>query len=169
MTLSALDSMTHTSGKTIRATYWLLRMRLAEAVLDDEDAFGRAGFYLSQPCAVELLNAIAVSAAFRRYRRIHAPRLKDQNREQLLVLEFAVRILCALDLRNVHANPESILQMLRVSIGPLKLRDPLQKLAESLAGARPHAGAGRRLYEDYRRHLLRKPAGQQSKSCRLFI
>jgi hypothetical protein len=163
MTLSALEPMTHTSGKTIRATYRLLRARLADAVLDEQDAFGRAGFYLSQPSAGELLSTIAASAAFRRYRKLHAPRLKDQREVRLLVIEFAVRVFCALDLRSVTATPATTLQALCRGISALKARDPLQNLAAAVPGGRQHAFPTTRLYEDLRRHLLRSPLGKASR------
>ena len=75
--------------------------------------------------------------------------------------EFAVRVLCALDLRNVKAETELVLQYLAVGIGALKARDPLQKLTEFIPGAKPHAHPELRLYEDYRRNLLKNPLGTQ--------
>jgi hypothetical protein len=159
MTLSALEPMTHVSGKSIRATYQALRERLADAVHEQPLMFGGAGTYLAHPDAKVLLTAIRSSAAFRRYRKLHAPRMKDESEVQLLVLEFAVRLFCALDLRNLNAELEAVLQCLSVGIGALQSRDPLHKLANFICGARPHAHPGARLYEDFRRYLLRTRLG----------
>jgi hypothetical protein len=168
VTLSALEPMTHTSGKTIRTTYRALRERLAGAVHVQPLKFGGAGNYLAHPDATALLAAIRSSAVFRRYRKLHAPRMKDAREKQLLVLEFAVRVFCALDLRGVTIMPDMVLAALANAIIALKHRDPLQKLAALIPGARPHAHPGARLYEDFRRHLLRSPlttAGTKSVSC----
>ena len=157
MTLSALEPMTHVSGKTIRATYRLLRVRWAVTIIADGAAFGAAGNYLTQPEAGVLLNAIRTSTQFRRYRKRHAPRLQDAHEEPLLVLEFAVRVFCALDLRNAATEPTTVLSALAQGIGALRAREPLQNLAAFIPGARPHGHPAARLYEDFRRHLLRNP------------
>jgi hypothetical protein len=93
--------------------------------------------------------------------------LRDAQNERLLVLEFSVRIFCAVDLRNINAKPEAVLQMLTVGIGVLKAREPLQKLAELSPGARPHAHAGTRFNDDYRRYLLIHPLGYPSSRWKL--
>jgi hypothetical protein len=157
MTLSALEPMTHTSEKTIRATYRALRERLAEALHGQPLIFGGASAYLAHPDSAVLLSAIRSSPAFRRYRKLHAPRMKDAREEQLFVLESAVRVFCALDLRVVTIGPDHVLAELAKAMRTLKPRDPLQKLADFIPGARPHAHPGARLYEDLRRHLLRTP------------
>lgn len=157
VTLSALEPLTHVSGKTIRASYGTLRNRLALAVFDEADQFGGAGHYLSLPDASTLLNAISASAQFRRYRKRHAPRLRDANDECLLVMEFAVRMFCALDLRNVTSEQDGVLQALSFGIGALRARDQLQEVAKFIPGARPHAHPAVRLYEEYRRCLLKAP------------
>lgn len=161
MTLSALEPMTHVSGKTIRATCRLLRERLADAILSEPERFGGAGHYLNLPDASALLNAIRTSAQFRRYRKRYAPRLNDAEEERLLVLEFAVRAFCALDLRGVTAEPATVLLTLAKSIRSLKSRDPLQKLADAVPRAKAHGYPAMRFYEDYRRYLLKSPLGVQ--------
>jgi len=154
MTLSALEPMTHSSEKTIRATYRAMRDRLAEAIHAQPLMFGAAGTYLAHPDAAALLAAIFSSAVFRRYRKLHAPRMKDESEVQLLVLEFAVRLFCALDLRKVPLGLEDMLVSLVQGIRALNHRDPLQTLADGIPGARPHGHPQLRLYEDIRRHLL---------------
>ena len=158
MTLSALEPMTHTSGKTIRATYRVLRVRLVEAIEAQPLMFGAVGTSLAHPDAAVLLTAICSSALFRRYRKLHAPRIKVAGEQQLLVQEFAVRVFSALDLRGISIGPDEVLATLANAILTLKPRDPLQNLADFIPGARPHAHPGARLYEELRRHLLRNPA-----------
>ena len=159
MTLSALEPMTHVSGKTIRATYRALRERLAQAIHEQPLMFGGAGTYLAHPDSANLLIAIRLSAVFRRYRKQHAPRLQDAREEQLLVLEFAARMFCALDLRGISIGPHEVLASLAKTIGTLKPRNQLQKLADSIPGARPHAHPEARVYEEFRRNLLKAPLG----------
>lgn len=157
MTLSALEPMTHTSGKTIRSTYRVLRERLADAIHKHPLMFGGAGSYLVHPDATPLLAAIRSSAVFRRYRKQHAPRMKVEVEEQRLVVEFAVRVFCALDLRGISIGPDDTLAALAKAIRALKPRDPLQKLAECVPGARFHGHSGPRLYDDLRRALSSHP------------
>ena len=160
MTLSALEPMTHISGKTIRATYRGLRMRLSDIIHEHPLMFGAAGNHLAHPDAEMLLTAIRSSLVFRRYRKQHAPRMKDEREEQRLVMEFAVRMFCALDLRGIEIGPEQVLTQLANGLRTLKPREPLQKLAELIAGAKPHAHPGLKLYEDYRHYLLCSPQGR---------
>lgn len=161
MTLSALEPMTHTSGKTIRATYRALRERLAEAIHEQPLMFGAAGTYLAHPDADVLRSAIRSSTVFRRYRKLQAPRMKDEKEEQRLVLEFAVRVFCALELRGTSISPDELLDSLAKAIRTLKPRDPLQKLADSIPGARPHAHPEARVCVEFRRILLKTPLGTQ--------
>jgi len=132
--------------------------------LEELNTFGAAGIFLSLPEARALLDAIRASAKFRRYRKQHAPRLKDAHEVHVLVQEFAVRMFCALDLRNVTAEPESILQILIFCIRAMNSRDPLQKMAAFIPGSRSHAYPAERLYKDYRRLLLKLPLGEDSHS-----
>lgn len=161
MTLSALEPMTHTTGKTIRATYRALRERLPEAIHELPLIFGSAGAYLEHPDAAALLTAIRSSAVFRRYRKLHAPRMKDVREEQCLVLEFAMRVFCALDLRGITMGPDNVLRALADGIRAHKPRDPLQKLAGCILGAKAHFHADARLYDDFRRKLLQNPLGSR--------
>jgi hypothetical protein len=161
MTLSALEPMTHTSGKTIRATYRALRERLSDAIHAQPLMFGGAGNYLAHPDAAALLSAIRSSAVFRRYRKLHAPRMKDLGEKDLLVQEFAIRMFCALDLRaldmNESATAGELIERLADSISQLGLRQPLQALAVQIPRARPHLSGSHKLYEDLRRSLLKSP------------
>lgn len=61
--------------------------------------------------------------------------------------EAAVRLLCALDLRQTGLNVDEnaareIVLRLADAIPRLNPRDPLQKLAEFIPGAKPHAHRG---------------------------
>jgi hypothetical protein len=67
-----------------------------------------------------------------------------------------VRIFCALDLRGVDVD-ERVLAQIAEAFTVLRPGEPLQKLAEYVPGARPYAHPELRLYEDYRRHLLKHP------------
>jgi len=160
MTLSALEPMTHASGKTIRTTYRLLRERLAKTIHEQPLLYGAAGSYLIHPEAGALFDAIKASASFRRYRKRHAPRSKDAHEERLLVLEFAVRVFCALDLRNTATKPDIAIATLAHAVGAIKAREPLQELADFIPGAKPHAHPELKLYDEYRRHLLMSPLGR---------
>ena len=157
MTLSALEPMTHVSGKTIRATYRALRLRLAEALSDQPLIFGEAGEYLQHCHADAFLAAIKSSIVFGRFRKRHGPRIKDTGDEQLLVVEFAVRVFCALDLRSVTIGPTDVLAAVQTAIRTIKPRDELQKVAEFIPGARPYIHANSRIFQDLRKHLLQQP------------
>lgn len=67
-----------------------------------------------------------------------------------------MRIFCALDLRGVEVD-ERLLAQIAEAFTALHSRDPLQKLADFIPGAKPHAHPELRLYEDYRRYLLKNP------------
>ncbi len=159
--IQELERTTHVSGKTIRTTYRQLRERLDGMVSDAPGMFGSAGHYLTAPKASVLLDAIAASAQFRRYRKRHAPRLKNADEETHLVLEFAVRAFCALDLRGVAAEPATVLLLLAKGTGALKARDAMQKLADLIPNAKPFAYPELRLYEDYRQSLIKNPLGMR--------
>lgn len=159
MTIQELATTTHVSSKTIRATYRKLRERLADVVFDEPESFGGAGIFLNLPEAGALLDAIKASAQFRRYRKRHAPRLKDEREKRLLLMEFAVRVFCALDLRNTATKPDILIAILTHAVGATRAREPLQELAEFIPGAKPHAHPELKLYDEFRRHLLKNPLG----------
>ena len=58
--------------------------------------------------------------------------------DEHLLVEFAVRSLCALDFRNVTAEPDAIVQALSIGIEALKARNLLQKLAEFIGLCERH-------------------------------
>lgn len=158
LTITELQVSTHVSGKTIRATYQALRERLAFAVFEGQENFGRAGSYLSAPGAEALLEAMKAGRLFKQHRKRHAPRLRCSQEERLLVIELTVRLFWALDLRNCsEAGPEQILKAIASGLSQLKSRAALQHLADFIPGAKPFAHPGLRFYEDYRRYLLRNP------------
>lgn len=162
MTLSALEPMTHTSGKTIRATYRVLRERLTEAVTHQPESFGQAGLFLHSDESGALLEAIRRSPHCRRHRMRHAPRLKSIEEERLYTIELAVRIFCALDMRGIvqgGARTGETLKELAIALPHLKASDSFGRLAEWIPGAKPHAHPEMRLYEYYRRYLLTNPLG----------
>lgn len=79
-------------------------------------------------------------------------------------MDATVRLLCALDLRafalqDDEDTREEIIGRLADGVTRLRHRDPLQRLAEFIPNVRPHAHPGLRLYEDYRRYLLKNPLG----------
>lgn len=161
MPISALEPTTHVSGKTIRATYRALRTHLPLAAQHDCTRFAGAGSYLFDnggitPEGRHILSSIEKSRRFDRYVRRLAPRLKCIEDQELLLLEKAVRIFCALDVRGVEVN-ERLLAEIVNAFSQLRANEPLQKLAECVPGARPHAHPSLRLYEDYRRYLLKHP------------
>lgn len=69
-----------------------------------------------------------------------------------------MRIFCALDLRGVEVDAR-LLAHIADAFTALRPGEPLQKMAEFIPGARPHAHPELRLYEDYRRYLLKNPLG----------
>lgn len=74
-------------------------------------------------------------------------------------MEKLVRLICTLDLRNVEID-DAVMDGLAEGIVRLRPRDPPERLAEFIPGARTHAHPSLRLYEDYRRHLLKNPMGR---------
>ena len=71
-------------------------------------------------------------------------------------IEKLIRIFCALDLRGQEAAPHRLAEIAE-AFTQLRPGEPLQKLADLIPGARPHAHPELRLYEDYRRYLLKNP------------
>jgi hypothetical protein len=161
MTIQEFEKTMHVSGKTIRDTYRALRERLAEAVFVEPEKFGGAANLLLHESADHLIHAVQRSPAFRRHRRHHAPRLSCPVEEQALATEKLVRLVYTLDLRGLDID-ETAIEALANGITQLRQRDPLQKLAEFIPGAKPHAHASMRLYEDYRRYLLKNPLGRST-------
>lgn len=159
----ALEPTTHVSGKTIRATYFTLRAHLPVATRRERARFSKAGVYLFEDEGItqegrRIIASIERTRRFSRYIQRHAPRLSSCEDEHLFLLEKAVRIFCALDLRGMEVD-ERLLAQIAEAFTALHPRDPLQKLADFIPGARPHAHAELRLYEDYRRYLLKNPLG----------
>lgn len=164
--LQAMESRTHVSGKTIRATYANLRAHMPVAIAAHPGKFSGAGTLLAHHEAPALLFAARCSRVFRRHRRRHAPRLKCPDEELEHVHEAVVRILCALDLRETKVDQDQdaareIILRLAEALPRLHPREPLQNLANHLPGAKHHAHPELRLYEDYRRYLLKNPLGAQ--------
>jgi hypothetical protein len=163
MPIKALEPTTHVSGKTIRATFRVLRTNLPIAAQRDRGRFANAGSLMFAeagitPAGREIIASIERTRRFSRYIKRHAPRLSSSDDEYLFVLEKAVRIFCALDLRSVQADQRLVAQIAE-AFTALHPRDPLQKLADFIPGTKPHAHPELRLYEDYRRYLLKTPLG----------
>ncbi|MFA5951905.1 MAG: hypothetical protein WC807_16645 [Hyphomicrobium sp.] len=59
------------------------------------------------------------------------------------------------------AFDDRLLAQIAEAFTALHPRDPLQKLAEFIPGVKPHAHPELRLFEDYRRYLLKNPLGSQ--------
>ena len=159
--IKTLEPRTHVSGKTIRSTYGRLRAQLPTATKRDRARFSHAGVYLFEGEAIapegrQIIASIERTRRFARYIKRHAPRLSSCEEEHLFLLEKAVRIFCALDLRGVEVD-ERLLAQIAEAFTALHSRDPLQKLADFIPGAKPHAHPELRLYEDYRRYLLKNP------------
>lgn len=157
--IKALEPTTHVSGKTIRSTYRVLRTNLPIATQRERARFASAGIYLFEgesftPQGRAILASIEKARRFGRYIKRHAPRLSSCEDEHPFVLEKAVRIFCALDLRGVDVD-ERLLAQIAEAFTALHPREPLQKLAEFIPGARPHAHPELRLYEDFRRYLIK--------------
>ncbi|MBU1210182.1 MAG: hypothetical protein KJ587_02795 [Alphaproteobacteria bacterium] len=156
-----LEPTTHVGGKTIRATYWTLRAHLPLAIGAQPEQFSGAGVYLFDNGTVTvvgrcILGRVQRTRRFAHYVRRHAPRLKSEQGEQLLLIEKTVRILCALDLRAVDIGEHTLMEI-GEAFADLRVREPLQNLASKIPMARAHAHPGRLLYEDYRRYLLKHP------------
>ena len=157
MPIGALAPTTHVSDKTIRATYAQFRTALPLVITLAPDRFGAAAPLLSHEQSRHWLRAIRQSRVYQRHRRDHAPRLSCPLAEELLTAETAVRMLCALDLRSTDLRPEELFECLTQALPQIRARDPLQKIAAFVPGARPHAHPAHRLFEDYRRTLLKHP------------
>lgn len=162
--IDVLEPSTHVSGKTIRATYGALRAHLPIAISVHPERFSGAGLVLASYETPALFHAARYSPVFRRHRRRHALRLKCPDEELEHIHETAVRLLCALDLREVGLHEDEnaareIVLRLAEAIPRLHPREPMQKLAEFIPGAKPFAHPELRLYEDYRRYLLKNPLG----------
>lgn len=165
--IQVLEPTTHVSGKTIRATYGTLRSNLPRAVQRDHTRFAGSGIHLFESGAVTreartVFLGIEKTRRFSRYIKRHAPRLTSSEDEQLFLLEKAVRIFCALDLRAAEVDHRLWAQIVE-AFGQLRVNEPLQNLAAFIPDARPHAHPALRLYEDYRRYLLRNPLGVTSR------
>lgn len=163
--VSALEPTTHVSGKTIRATYGTLRAHLPLATQRECARFSHAGVYLFESEGITpegrcILASIERTRRFGRYIKRHAPRLSSCEDEHLFLMEKAVRIFCSLDLRGLDAD-EHLLAQIAEAFTALHPREPLQKLADFIPGARPHAHPELRFYEDYRRYLLKNPLRSQ--------
>lgn len=161
--VKVLEPTTHVSGKTIRITYCALRLNLPTAAQRDHAHFAGSGDYLFESGALgalgrKILATVEKTRRFSRYIKRHAPRLNSDEEAQLLLVEKAVRIFCALDLRSIDVD-ERLLAQIAEAFTALHPRDPLQKLADFIPGAKPHAHPSLRLYEDYRRYLLKNPLG----------
>ena len=161
--LKVLEPTTHVTGKTIRATYGALRAHLPIATRRERARFSHAGVYLFggegiAPEGRRIIASIERTRRFSRYVKRYAPRLSSCEDEHLFLLEKAVRIFCALDLRGVDVDAHLLAQIAE-AFTALRPGEPLQKLAEFIPGAKPHAHPEQRLYEDYRRYLLKNPLG----------
>lgn len=159
--ITALEPTTHVTAKTIRATYRVLRAHLPTATQRERARFSHAGVYLFEgegiaPEGRRIITSIERTRRFARYVKRHAPRLSSREEEHLFLLEKAVRLFCALDLRGVEVN-ERLLTQIAEAFTALHPRDPLQKLADFIPGAKPHAHPELRFFEDYRRYLLKNP------------
>jgi hypothetical protein len=161
--IKTLEPTTHVSGKTIRATYGTLRAHLPIATQRERTLFSQAGVYLFDgegitPEGHHIIASIERTRRFSRYIKRHAPRLTSSEDQHLFLLEKAVRIFCALDLRGVEVDARLLAQIAE-AFTALRPGEPLQKLAEFIPGVRPHAHPERRVYEDYRRYFLKYPLG----------
>lgn len=163
--IKVLEPTTHVSGKTIRTTYGTLRAHLPIATQREHTRFSHAGVYLFEdegvaPEGRRIIASIERTRRFSRYIKRQAPRVSADD-EHLFLLEKAVRIFCALDLRGMEVD-ERLLAQIAEAFTALRPSEPLQKLAEFIPGAKPHAHPELRLYEDYRRYLLKNPFGSAS-------
>lgn len=161
--IKTLEPTTHVSGKTIRSTYGTLRAHLPIATQRERARFSHAGVYLFEdegiaPEGRRIIASIERTRRFSRYIKRHAPRLSSSEDEHLFLLEKAVRIFCALDLRGLEVD-DRLLAQIAEAFTALRPGEPLQKLADFIPGAKPHAHPELRLYEDYRRYLLKNPLG----------
>jgi hypothetical protein len=161
LSIKTLEPTTHVSSKTIRSTYGTLRAHLPTATKRERSRFSHAGVYLFEgediaPEGRRIIASIERTRRFSRYIKRHAPRLSSSEDEHLFLIEKAVRIFCALDLRGVEVDARLLAQIAE-AFTTLHPREPLQKLADFIPGTKPHAHPELRLYEDYRRYLLLRP------------
>lgn len=161
--IKLLEPTTHVSGKTIRATYCTLRATLPIATKRERARFAHAGVYLFESEGItsdgrRILASIERTRRFDRYIKRHAPRLSSCEDEHLFLLEKAIRIFCAMDLRGLAVDQQVLTQIAEAFSG-LRPGEPLQTLASFIPGAKPYAHPELRLYEDYRRYLLNNPLG----------
>jgi len=188
MPVQELEPRTHISGKTIRSTYRSLRAELASAVRAEPERFGGTGTVLfADGCLTEngreILRRVYRSGEFRLYRKRHAPRLKDEFDERNLLVNKTVRMFCAvaLPLVSLQADASAVadtvklleaidfdLPLLRRFVeGRIPAAQPTDNRngcsSEFLDAARDvqrHHYPERRLYEDFRRYLLKNPLGR---------
>ncbi|MDH4980952.1 hypothetical protein [Hyphomicrobium sp. D-2] len=163
--IQKLEPRTHVSGKTIRSTYRTLRAHLPLAAQRDHARFANAGAYLFQgesiaPEGRKVIACIEKTRRFSHYIKRHAPRLSSCEEEHLLLLEKAVQIFCALDLRDVDVDARLLAQITE-AFSALRPSEPLHKLADLVPGARPYGHPETRLYEDYRRYLMNNSLGKK--------
>lgn len=166
LSIATLERTTRVSGKTIRTTYRALRQRLPQAAEMEPDRFGGAGRLLSHNALSTLLHAVRRSRYYLHHRRRQAPRLTCPDEALEHVNEIAVRLMCALDLREtgLHEDEKAVREIiLRLADAAPRLnrRESLHKLAQFLPGAKPFAYHEFRFYEDYRQCLLKNPLGTQ--------
>lgn len=154
--LKQLEPTTHVSGKTIRSRYRAFRLHLLEAAQQHPDRFGGAGAILESESRDELIESVKRSPRFRRHRAHHAPRMICPIEEHILATEKLIRIICALDLRATELD-EAILRALAEGIRTSRAREPLQQLVTRIPKAKVHSHPELRLYEDFRRQLLKNP------------
>lgn len=163
MTIQELATTTHVSGRSVRSTYDKLRCVLGKAAIDHTAGFGNAGRILAHADAPSLIRAVRNSRRFERHRQHHAPRLSSPVQEDEFVMEKMVRLLCAVDLRDLPLHDDAavgaLIETLCHAIPRLHPREPRQRLADIIPGAKPFAHDGLRLYVDYRRYLLKYPLG----------
>ncbi len=105
------------------------------------------------------------SPIFRRHCRYHAPRLKRPDAELEHSHETAVRLLCAFDLREFGLleddnAPREVVLRLADAIPRTNPREPMQKIADFIPGAKSFAHPELRFHEDYRRYLLKNPLSE---------
>lgn len=161
--IKRLEPTTHVSVKTIRATYGTLRAHLPIATQRDRARFSQAGVYLFEDREITsegrcILTSIERTRRFTRYIKRHAPRLSSADQELAFLTEKAVRIFCALDLRGVNVDGRLLAQIAE-AFTALRPGEPLHRLSDFIPGTKPHAHPELRLYEDYRRYLLKNPLG----------
>ncbi|ODA66584.1 hypothetical protein A7A08_02351 [Methyloligella halotolerans] len=185
MPVQALAPSTHVSGKTIRATYRSLRAELASAVRIQPDRFGATGtlLFLDETLSDhgrEILRRVYRSRDFRLYRKRHAPRLKDEFDERNLLINKAVRMFCAiaLPLAASTADASGAMEALHL-LEAIDFNLPsLRRLVEgresdltdnrcatdflhAAISVQRHHFPELRLYEDFRRYLLKNPLGSE--------